>query len=620
MSTMVQMLKHPGWLRLPLLLTVQSTPQGALAELLYVLCHGDGAAAVFEMSAEAIPEEVCPTFAWEDLPLEVLRVLRAGSVIGATFDAALVARLLDEPCGAVLERLQWATDAGAPLVDRGEGRFTIASEAIAALQSRLLPSLRTFWHHRLGDLLRERAESAARAPEAVPAEPWVPSTVEAPQAETPPLLSPERYAELFTPAAQATASEDITPVKAAQPPPRAEHPRPMGTSAGDSTRAAAHLQAAGRIEAAVEQYLAAIRDVAAHGDAPRAYALIEQALPLLDALPSSNRRAVLRAQLWLERGRLQWHGVLLGAPSTLHDALASLETATAALPSDAPAAVRGECAAVTAGICYDLGDIGALQRALVVLTESSQHLLQARELLSAARLLSDQAAIYVRLGDPVRATRFLAQSRELFEGIWREAPHDRVALEELAETDHLLARLPLHIPLRTGREEEAVAVGMEHARAAERTYQRLGQRQQLARVWESMGRLALQGGHIIQAKEHLTAAHTLQRQLGDVTGLARTTAALADLCVRTEQWEDATALLADSVQLNMTKGSLSGLAFNQQALETLVQATAELPGGERTRLRDALAEVEGRLAQAETLFGRRQPPSESAEAMVGAAG
>jgi hypothetical protein len=62
-------------------------------------------------------------------------VLRAGSVCRATFDADAVARLLNEPLGSVLERLQGAADAGVPLADRGEGRFSLPQNAIEALKA-----------------------------------------------------------------------------------------------------------------------------------------------------------------------------------------------------------------------------------------------------------------------------------------------------------------------------------------------------------------------------------------------------------------------------------------------------------------------------------------------------
>jgi tetratricopeptide (TPR) repeat protein len=220
---------------------------------------------------------------------------------------------------------------------------------------------------------------------------------------------------------------------------RPDRATPATQPSTDQSRAAAHLRAAGQVEAAIEQYLAAVREVAVRGDAQRAYGLAEQALQLFDELPPSNRRALLRVQLLIEKGRLQWHGALLGASFTLQEALASLETARLSLPDDAVPEVVAQLATVTAGICYDLGDLDALQRGLEVLTESSRRLLDMGESLLATCLLNDQAAVYVRLGDPVRASHLLSKSHELFDGLLRRNPHDLMALEELAETNHLLA-------------------------------------------------------------------------------------------------------------------------------------------------------------------------------------
>ena len=450
-----------------------------------------------------------------------------------------------------------------------------------------------------------------------------------PTADTPAPRSLANYAELFEPVQPSglpeampptpTAQEEATPAPtaAAEERPlfgmrqRSERTAPPAHVPGDQTRAAAHLQAAGQTEAAVEQSLAAMREVAAHGDARRAYVLSEQALQLLDTLPRSNRRALLRTQLLLERGRLQWHGALLGAPFTLQEALASLEDAGASLPPDAPPEVVAQLAAVTAGICYDLGELPALQQALATLTEQSRRLFHAGESLLATRLLNDQAAVYIRLGDPVRAAHLLTQSRQLFERLLRNNPNDTMAAEELAETDHLLARLPLHAQLRPGREAEASASGLEHAQTAERTYQRLGQHQKLARVWETMGRLELQRGQLPAAQERLAAALELQQQLGDVTGLARSTAALANLYVRTGQLGDAMALLANSITLNFEKGSPIGLAFNRRALDALANVAGQAHGPETESVRSALAEVESRLVQAESVLGRLVLPGEA---------
>ncbi len=49
------------------------------------------------------------------------------------------------------------------------------------------------------------------------------------------------------------------------------------------------------------------------------------------------------------------------------------------------------------------------------------------------------------------------RSRELFEGRLQTNANDAVALEGLAETHHLLARLPMHASIRPGREADALA-------------------------------------------------------------------------------------------------------------------------------------------------------------------
>ena len=53
--------------------------------------------------------------------------------------------------------------------------------------------------------------------------------------------------------------------------------------------------------------------------------------------------------------------------------------------------------------------------------------MQAGAILPAARLLNDQAAVYMRLGDPVRATYLLSQAHERFEHHLRQHPEDAMA-------------------------------------------------------------------------------------------------------------------------------------------------------------------------------------------------
>jgi tetratricopeptide (TPR) repeat protein len=618
-ETMAHILQRPGWLRLPVLFTMGGLPQGRVAELVYLLHRADGTSAVLAIAGEAQPAAVAAPGDWAMLPADVLRVLRASAVLGTTFEAELVARLLEEPVSLVLEKLQQATDAGVPITDRGAGQMIWPAATVAALQQRTLPSLLTFWHARLGELLssgqplepggrsRGAPSTLAQRQRGAPAEGPGAQLPYAPETDRAPLSAFPRHSVPSTPASPAEMTRPAVADMRAQtmgPRPRAGEtvpPLPLGV---DPTRAATHLQAAGRTEAAVEHYLVAVREAAARGEVQRAYNLTEQALTLLDQLPISAPHALLRTQFLLERGRLQWHGALLGSAFTLQEAQASLDAAQVSLPDDAPQEVVEQLAAVTAGVCYDLGDQESLQRALATLHESSHRLVQAGAVLPAARLLNDQAAIYMRLGDLVRATYLLSQAHERFEHHLRQYPQDAMAGEELAGTKHLLARLPLHVQVPPGHEEESYIRGLEHARAAESIYQRLGQQRPLTYVWETMGRLALQRGELEMAQERLTAAFNLQRQLGDVTGLARSTAALSDLCLRAGQLDQAVALLANSITLNAEKGSPIGLAFNRHTLGALTQAAAQLHSPDTERLRGAVADLEHRLAQAESVLGR----------------
>jgi tetratricopeptide (TPR) repeat protein len=215
------------------------------------------------------------------------------------------------------------------------------------------------------------------------------------------------------------------------------------------------------------------------------------------------------------------------------------------------------------------------------------------------------------LGDPVRATHLLERSRELFEGRLRTNADDAVALEELAETHHLLARLPMHAPIRPGREADAFAMRLEHAQAAERTYQLLSERQELARVWETMGRLEWQRGQHAAAQQRLLAALASQQQLGDVIGAARSTAAMAELYRMTGRLADALALLDNSITLNFEKGSPLGLAVDRCALSAMADAVAQADGRPGVGdIRDAMQAVERRLTQAESALGRLELPGE----------
>ncbi|MFO0578523.1 MAG: tetratricopeptide repeat protein [Polyangia bacterium] len=373
----------------------------------------------------------------------------------------------------------------------------------------------------------------------------------------------------------------------------------------NDARAAGHLVAAGEIENGAARFLSAAREAAAVGAHVQAVHYAREALGLIESLPAAPRRRRLRIVALCELGRLQWQASGPGGKFTLPSALESLSLARSLLEADDPLELRSSVSSLLASVLYDVGDLRSLERALRELTDASRAMLDGGDAVGAARLLNDQAAVYVRLGDPVRASHLLEESRRVFE---RLAPADASAALEMAETDHLLARLPLHVAARPGREADAISMGKNHAQAAEQTYRKLGAARELTRVWETLGRLELRAGRIERALSKLTEALQVQRELGDVIGLARTTAALAEVLSASTQHEAALGLLRESIALNLEKGSPIGLAYNRRTLEQLGQrlrADQPLHGAaDRGAIDAALEEAMIQLTDAEQSLGR----------------
>ncbi|WP_437535395.1 hypothetical protein WME79_14285 [Sorangium sp. So ce726] len=367
-------------------------------------------------------------------------------------------------------------------------------------------------------------------------------------------------------------------------------------------RAAAHLTEAGEHEEAAQRYCAAAVEAAAMGAYAQALSYGRKALSLLDGMPATPARRRLRIGALAGIARVQWQAAGPDPASTLAGALEVLDAARALLAQGDPPELHAEVAALIAGVCYDMGDARSLERALEELATASRLLLDAGDALGAARLLNDQAAVHVRMGDPVRATHLLIESRRTFEERARVDPSARV---ELAETDHLFARIPLHVPARPGRESDALSMGLDHALAAERAYKQLGDTRELARVWETIGRLELRNGRLDRATQRLTAAIEAEEALGDLLGLARSTAALAEVLSAKGLHREALAVLAESMVMNLEKGSPLGLAYNRRALNALVP-NISLQGEEAEELRKLAAQ----LAAAEAALGRAKLPGE----------
>jgi len=624
-----------GWLRIPLILWFESDPrEGAAAELLRAVRETEGEGGVVRSDgserserparADAPVPEVLPA-----LRADSVRALRAAAMIGSAFESSLVASLLGVDPLAALELFQEARDAGVPLDDRGDGRFRWPRAWVDELKREVLPSLAAAWHDRLAELI-DAATVASRDPEStrvVPPPGFVPrgapaapvtAPVEPPADESArspaPDLPPRSSRRTPPPVATPPASGSLVPIEAA-PPTEAQMlsddqalaaftgspARPARGSALDA-RAARHLAEAGKPDAAVERYLIASEEAAARGSNRLAIDHGREALAILARLPATARRRLLRIQVLARLGRLQWEAAGPGSDFTLTGALKVLEEAQQLVRPEDPVPIGAGLRALVASVCYDLGDGPSLERALEELTRASKDLHASGDALGAARLFNDQAAVWVRLGDPVRANHLLTESRAVFE---RLAADDEAARIELAETDHLIARLPLHVRSRPGRESDAIEMGLQHAREAERRYRELDAMREAGRVWETMGRLELRRGHSDAAAEHLTQAVELQSKLGDVLGLARSSGALAEVLAASGRVEDALAILGDSIELNLQKGSPLGLAYNRRAFERF---HAALEPGARNALAQTLERVDAQLGEAEAVLGRVSLP------------
>ncbi len=310
----------------------------------------------------------------------------------------------------------------------------------------------------------------------------------------------------------------------------------------------------------------------------------------------SRRRLGIAARL--EVARVQWRSAAAHPNLSLDRAMETVIAARDRLADDDPPELRAQVAQTLAGIGYDRGDLRSLEQALAALTAASRALMAGGDPLGAASLLNDQAAIYIRLGDPVRALHLLAESRAVFE---RRGEDEPLAMHELAETHHLYARVPLHARVQAGRERDALLMGLDHGLIAEKLYTRLDDRRELARVWETMGRLELRRGQGERAADRLSAALEVQEALGDAIGLARTSASLSELLAAQGQIEGSLRLLAASIAVNREKASHAGLAFNRRALAKIRTLVGE-------RGKGLCAAVEGELLAAEKLLGRRPLP------------
>jgi tetratricopeptide (TPR) repeat protein len=504
-----------------------------IAELARV--HGEEAVVRVERSSSRLAAPSSAPRHDDELAVDVRRVLRAAAAVGDTFEADLVAGLLMVDPLTALELCQLAIDAGVGLRDHGDGIFSLPPGLGASLRSATTPSLAKAWH----------AELAASLADPAP--------------------QPAAEAVTITPAERTTR-----PVPAPQPEEGGRVTRSLRELAerwqgrgAFVAPAAAHAEAAGQPEAAIARFLAAALEAAQVGGHERALALCDRASAALPGVTTKGEARRLRLRTLMVRGHIVHLAAGAGPHARLADAVATLEEAHGLLEPSDPAELRVEVAVELAGSCYDLGD---LERALALLRHAHGIWMQAGEPLAAARLLNDEAAVLLRMGNLEAAAALLARARDTFLRLAEDGAESRL---DLARTDHLVARLPLHAAPDAPLDREALRFATRCGEAAAHAYATLGEERESARVAETLGRLGRLSGQPESARALLTRALEAQQQLGDAIGLARTTAALAQLMAGAGRPGEALAMLNESVLLNLQTGSRQGLEYNRQGLAEL---------------------------------------------------
>ncbi|MEY3012547.1 MAG: hypothetical protein RIT45_1282 [Pseudomonadota bacterium] len=600
-----RLLDARDWLQAPVVLAFDAEPDGEAGRALVASVERRfGAGACIRAGVE--PAEVVAAGGPADTPVEdqapveprldaeSLRVLRAAAVVGAHFEPELVAALLEHDEIAVLEALQRAVDAGVPLVPGEDDAMTMPASLRATLLEGLLAPLRRAWDRRLAALLEA---AVVPTPTLVPVgEPEVEPVEDVRPLEGP---GPEAAAAPVDVAVGDDAAADAGPGAATEPVdgsvavpvavpvdgPAAVVPAaavesadgpvdvpvrvassarpPTGRDVEQAHRAAIHMLRAGRPDLAAERFLVAAELAGQIGAVGAAVELAEQAQAVLRRVPATGKMRTLHLHVAVARARQLWRAAGAVAGVDLEAALQLVERVLAALDERDPLPLRAEVTALLGGICFDIGDRAHLDRALDALADASRLYEQGGEPLAAASLLNDQAAVWVRLGDPVRANWLLERSREVFAS---RATDDAGARHELAETELGIARLPLHVAARPGQAQAAAERALALCRSARAHFVALGDARSAARADVVAGRLLLRAGRPDEALQTLAAADQSAARLGDLLGVGDAASASAEALLRAARPEEALDALERAVQAHVGAGSQRGLEHDRELL------------------------------------------------------
>ncbi|MCB9691023.1 MAG: tetratricopeptide repeat protein [Alphaproteobacteria bacterium] len=286
-------------------------------------------------------------------------------------------------------------------------------------------------------------------------------------------------------------------------------------------------------------------------------------------------------------------------PLSLQRALATASRAVEMLAEGDPPELSAAARISLATVATEEGSEASLDAAIDAFTAASRELSNAGRGVDAARLLNELAEVWMRRGDPVRATHLLRSSRQAFEA---HAHTDPAAAYELASTEHVLARLAFHAVARPDAGRALWEAAAQHATAAVRGFEALGRTREEGRAWETLARVQTALGDAQAALESLHRAEARNREAHDRVGRARTANARSGLLAALGRPLDALAHLEESLALNLDVGSSAGVLHCARAFEAIRPGLPDRPD-----VRARVAALERRFAELADLFHRMQP-------------
>ena len=211
------------------------------------------------------------------------------------------------------------------------------------------------------------------------------------------------------------------------------------------------------------------------------------------------------------------------------------------------------------------------------------------------------------LAIPVRGRASLEEESRRFFSSGRFPSDDEEVARELADTEHLLAKLPLHVAARQGRQLDAIGLGA-------RTRSKLPRR---TNGWDAartgpcnrnLGRLETMAGRHEAAMAYLSTAAELSRELHDLLCWREPRRRCRKCSLQQISWQRLSSFWSSRCR-SMSKRLADWLAFVRRSVEKLAQRVKITESSEAPTSRRWHGWYEDLLA-AEDQLGRAKLPSD----------